>query len=513
MRYCKLFFNNTSVYILFLILLFIIIGTINILHHEMWRDETQALMIIDNSSSLSELFNNTRFEWTPQLWYWLIYCIRKATNNTIAIKIFNLIIATAAVYVFIKFAPFNKFQKLLFIFGYYPLYEYGTISRPYILSILFIFIFCALIRSGEKNYFFISCILFLLCQVNLISIGITIILAITLFVDFFLSDTGSKKKILNYKKTQLSIGLIIFIIGLIVVFSCMVPFLPILLDFKCSYSIEQQNSLKPFYHSIISIYRSYVPIPEIKIDFWNTNIIISTTIQLVLSLMLFGLSIIALIKNPVPLFLYTFGTLVMIFSFWRLYPVYYLRIEGYLFVLFIICFWISNYNKANSPRIPLPTSRLIFTRKIKNIFLTIILVIHFLVGIGSSIIDWLYPFSAGKKVAEFIKNKNIDNYLIAGDWDFAASTVSFYINKDIYYPRSDKFGSYIIWDKKRLDRKQKNDINIYQELKRLVKKERKNLLLVMNYELDTTKIPIKKIREFTKSMVEDEKYFLYIINK
>jgi len=512
-RYSKLSSINNSTYTKFLILLFIAICAINILHHEMWRDEVQTLMIVDNSSSLSELINNTKFEWTPQLWYFFIYLIRKMTNNILAIKFFNLIIAITTVYVFLRFSPFTKLQKMLFTFSYFPLYEYGTISRHYILSILLIFTFCALFRSRKKNYIFLSCILFLLCQVNLISSGIAMLLAATVFFDFLLLDTESKKKIIASQKNQLFISPLIFISGLIVIFGYMFPFLPILSDFKFTYSPEQQNSLKPFYHSIISIYRSYIPIPETRIDFWNTNIISNIPIQLVLSLLLWGLSIISLLKKSVPLFLYIFGTIVLTFSFWKLYPVYYLRIEGYLFILLIVCFWISNYDVKRSFSLIPSASKGKITKKIQNVFLTTILFIHFLVGIGASVMDWIYPFSASEKVAKFIKNKKMDKYLIAGDWDFAASTVSFYINKDIYYPRSDKLGSYIIWDKRRLDKRQKTDIDIYRELKGLVIKKRKDLLLVMNYELDEKKIPIKKISEFTKSIVKDEKYYLYIMPK
>ena len=123
--------------------LFFGLGFIAQLHHEMWRDELQAWSIALASPSLRDLLGNITYEGHPAFWYLLLYALTRCSDNPFLMQVFHLSVATAGIYVFARFAPFTRVQKLYFAFGYFPLYEYGVISRSYVLGVVGLFAFCA----------------------------------------------------------------------------------------------------------------------------------------------------------------------------------------------------------------------------------------------------------------------------------------------------------------------------------------------------------------------------------
>ncbi len=73
-----------------------------------------------------------------------LFLVSRITSSPLGMQVLHLIIATCSVYVFLKYSPFTRTTKLLFIFGYFPCYEYAVLSRSYALGVLGLFSFCAL---------------------------------------------------------------------------------------------------------------------------------------------------------------------------------------------------------------------------------------------------------------------------------------------------------------------------------------------------------------------------------
>ncbi len=130
---------------------FLILGCVGIFSHEMWRDELQAWLIAKNGPDLGAVLQSIKFEGHPALWYIMLHFLSKLTSSLLSFQFFHLVIAAVSVYVFIAFAPFSKLQKVLFAFGYFPLYEYSIISRHYAIGVLtYICIMCTL-SASPKN--------------------------------------------------------------------------------------------------------------------------------------------------------------------------------------------------------------------------------------------------------------------------------------------------------------------------------------------------------------------------
>ena len=101
----------------YLWLTFLVAVAIGLLNHEMWRDELEAWLIAKDSISIPEMLNNLKYTGHPALWYLCLHFISKVTTNPLVIQLFNLIVITVALFIFIYYSPFNYLQKTLFCFS------------------------------------------------------------------------------------------------------------------------------------------------------------------------------------------------------------------------------------------------------------------------------------------------------------------------------------------------------------------------------------------------------------
>ncbi|MEO8067939.1 MAG: hypothetical protein ABI599_09635 [Flavobacteriales bacterium] len=106
--------------------------------HGMWLDEMQPWCVARDSSSLTELYRNTRFEGHPPLWYLLLFAITRFTSNPLAMQVVHVGLAICTSALVLWRAPFIWWWRVLIVFGYFFLYEYTVIARNYGLALLFL---------------------------------------------------------------------------------------------------------------------------------------------------------------------------------------------------------------------------------------------------------------------------------------------------------------------------------------------------------------------------------------
>ncbi len=478
-----------------LVLLYFCVAFINALNHEMWRDELHSWSIARESTSLEDLFSNIRYEGHPLLWYLCLYIIINIFSDQLfAMQIFHLLIATFTVFIFVKFSPFNRLQKSLFAFGYFPLFEYSTICRNHGLAILFIFSFCALFKTRAKNYLALSLILFLMSQASAFGLIIAVAFGVTLFLEYVFD-----KKNESIREAKWGIAAIaIFVTGIALsIFQIMPPM-----------DSELNNRWGINVQAVSTVWKSYVPIPEIRYDFWNSNFIGHPFFQMVLSSIIIGVSLLFLYRHPQILFLYGLGTFLLIMFFYSKYPGF-LRHQGHLFILFIACFWLVKDVESGSGFDQLAGC----LASNRDRFLTMLLLLHLVAGAYASVMDWIYPFSVSKEAAAFIKDNKYDTLPILGDKDYMASAVSIQLGRKFFYPARNREGSHIRWDNERPPEE------VAKNMTEWISKKG-NVLLILSYDLDpklnsTLNISgytVKKIKEFKNGIVRDEKYYLYYVS-
>lgn len=148
--------SPSPVFLFSLSVIFFGFSIIGILNHELWLDEMHHWLLGKDSASLIDLWKNTRYEGHPILWNLFLYYLSRFTSNPLWMQLLHISITTAAVVVFLLFSPFSKTFKTIFIFGYFPLYEYNVLSRNYSVGVLLLFICCSLYHQRKAHYVLLS---------------------------------------------------------------------------------------------------------------------------------------------------------------------------------------------------------------------------------------------------------------------------------------------------------------------------------------------------------------------
>lgn len=139
--------------------LFLLVTAIVAAQHEMWRDEGDAWLFA-RDGDFAHLVDWTRHAGTPALWYLVLAPLARSGAPAEGQQVLHLAIITAAVAVFLAFAPFTRLTKILTVFSYYFIYEYAVVVRSYALSILLIAIAAALHRKRPIAYAIVLALLF-----------------------------------------------------------------------------------------------------------------------------------------------------------------------------------------------------------------------------------------------------------------------------------------------------------------------------------------------------------------
>ena len=515
------------------IAVFLILGGFGIFHHEMWRDEIQAWLLVRDSSSLTDFYENFKYEGHPILWYFCLFLIKSFTKSLVTIQIFNWLIVTGIVYLFVKYSPFTKLQKLLFCFSYYPLYEYGLIARNYAMGILFLFLFCILYQF--RNYQILSLSVCLAFLANSSTFAFILSAVFGLLVAFDLISSYGLKPLFDKHRWQLPIS------GFIILSGWILAGVPIFWSALQAWSgigdvvergtafsgvstINQANDSGPAWLKIgrdLSrtwnyIWESYVPIPNIKVDFWNSNIFDSISVffrtwgienwqiggfvTLIASTILFFLCLRLFIAKRLILAAYCLGSFAIAFLCF-LYPSQ-LRHYGHLFFLFLGCVWISKYAISQTPLLGISGLSQTFEKN----FITSLLIAQAIAGAFAYTVDIIYPFSTSRDVAEFIQAQGLSSLPVVGYEKRPTTTLSGYLNKPLYNPGSDQFESF--WTTRSPEVETED---ILMDAIRLAQRQNSAVLIVVTEAIDTSAFPtVHKLKSFNgPRIVRSEGFHLY----
>lgn len=499
-------FNN------WLLLIFTLLGLIGILNHAMWRDELNPWLVARDSASLGELFQNIKYEGHPGLWYICLYVLNQFTSNPVVMQITHLIIASGFIYLFINFSPFNRIQKFLFTFGYLPFYEYLLISRNYAIGILILFAFCAFYNTRIKTYLILSVLLFILANSNAYCLFISVALGLALIVEYSLQKQLAVPILAS--RSNIICSLTIFLLGIILSLAQLIPPADSTLQgglSKWTLYFDGQHLGR----SIIRIWNSYIVI------LIPGKSILEVVIFTILALGLFIFTLILLIRKPVALFFYSLATLeIILFTYVKFLGS--ARHYGHLYIVLIVSFWIASYYPTSNLLLkPLlrrsnQFSQTMMTglkvaQQYKSTFLLVILIAQLTAGIIAFSRDFVVPYSASRATASYIHRQKLDQMFIVGSRDATISPIAGYLNRKIYYPESQKLGSFVLFNNQRRD---VDTVEVLEQVSQLNKQNPRPILLILNNELNSTRTDLKItfLSSFTKRFIHNEKYYLYRID-
>ena len=502
-------------YALGLAFLFLAVGAYTTSNHEMWRDEIQAWLLARDSASVFELFAHLKYEGHPGLWHLYLMPLTRITHSPVIMQVFHLLITVVTVYLFVRYAPFNRFQKFLFCFGYFVLYEYGVIARNYAFGLLLITVFCILFSERYRRFIWMGCVLFLLAHTSVHALILTLAIGFALCCEYVyrsrLSEPLAHEIASIDDKKTIWIGFALISIGIITAVLQLnpPPDTGFAVEWKFAYESEE---LKKVIHLIS---RAYLPIPEFSLNFWNKHQLetysLFQAIQIPFCCLLILCSVLLLLKRPTALLIYLVATFGLLSFF---YVKYYgsMRHHGFLFISLLMTGWIYR----DSPEITLPFKSLnTLPQRLFSAFFTFIFICHFIGGMTAVALEDRYIFSYGKQVAEYIKAEDKEDMTMIGEIDYAASTIVGYLEKDeIYYVHGSRFGSFVRWDDVRMPDIDIPDAQVIEVANTLRTQVSQDILIIMNRPLEPeliTQHDLTLLTQFTGSIVDDEGFYLYLM--
>ena len=492
---------------------FLVVGGFVMAHHELWRDEVQAWLLARDSSSAIDLLSRQKYEGHPALWQLLLMPLTRAFDTPIAMQVLNLLIATATVYLFVRWSPFTRLQKVLFSFGYFPFYEYAIIARSYGLSLLLLTVFCCLYPRRQSHFVLIALTLFLLCHTHVLSLILVMVLFAALCLERLLAKAGPDEP--RCDPLPFYAGCTVVALGIVTAVIQIMPppdsGMSVGWHFGLSY-----DALSKIARALIG---AYLPVPQIGLNYWNSPLCLDGRLfplNRVSSLAVLGYVVFVLAglrRNPTALFVFGAGTAGLLTFFYAKHSGY-ARHHGFLFIWLVASVWMAQSNApAGLASRAASAVRDRWARALST-SLTLLFGIHVAAAGIASVQEYRFPFSTSQAVAEYLHQHGHDESILVGYLDACASAVlGSSAQKQFYYPESKRWGSYIIWDQTRLATI--TDQEIIDAARALSRPSGQRLLLVLSHGLDEAMVRDNQIQElgnFDEAVVPDESFHLYLLD-
>lgn len=408
--------------------LYFILSFIGILNHEIWLDESHHWLLARDSDNLLNLTTNTNSEGHPILWNILLFYITRFTHNPFWMQFLHILISTTAIFIFLKKAPFSLLFKTLFIFGYFIFYEYNIISRNYMLGGLFLFLACSIFKDRGKKFILLCFLLAVAANTHIMFSVISIAVFLTLAAEVKQDKALFNTKSINY-------GTLIFFFGIIISIIQIIPETTLFFD-----RINELSFQEKLIPGFISFFKGLFPIPDFRsIHFWNSNLFvnISKPISTIVGIIVYLIPLFLFFKRKYTLF-FVYIALLGTQVFFFITQISATRYFGMTFIILIIAMWLNYFY---------PTKENTFSKKYKNLRNTIIygiLIIQCLAGVIAFSMDIIYPFSSGREIALFLKDKDLLKHKIVTE-SCEGTVISSDIRKKIYFLCNNDQESYCKW--------------------------------------------------------------------
>jgi hypothetical protein len=491
---------------------FLVVGGFVMAHHELWRDEVQAWLLARDSSSALDLLSRQKYEGHPALWQLLLMPLTRAFGTPIAMQVLNLLIATATVYLFMRWSPFTRFQKVLWSFGYFPFYEYAIISRSYGLSLLLLTVFCCLYPRRQSHFVLIALALFFLCHTHVLSLILVVVLFAALCLERLLAKVWPDEP--RCYPLPFYTGCTVIILGIVtaVIQTIPPPDSGMLVGWQFGLSYDALSRIAK------ALIGAYLPVPTFGTNYWNNPLCLDRRLfplNVFSSLAVLGYVVFVLAglrRSPTALFVFAAGTAGLL-AFFCVKHHGYTRHHGLLFLWLVVSAWMA---KSNAPAGLASRAASAVRDRWARAFsasLTLLFGIHVVAAGIASVQEYRFPFSTALAVAEYLHQHGHDESLLVGYPDCCASAIlGSSAQKQFYYPQSKRWGSYIIWDKTRLTRI--TDQEIIDAARALSRPSGQHIQLVLSHELDEGMVRDNQMSElgtYDGAVVPDENFHLYLL--
>jgi hypothetical protein len=492
------------------VILFLVLGFVGILNHELWRDEAEIWIIARDSATPSELLVNMGTEGHPALWYLLNFLLTRATTDPLGMQLLNLALGAGAALLFFLYSPFTTVQRFLFCFGYYLLYEFTVISRSYALALLLTFAFCTLFVRRRRLDLPTASILFLLANTTLY--GTIVAAQVVLLVLLEAAGGVGLREWLRDRRAILGVATVL---------------LGVALGFGHTWmqaraigpahagAHDPQWDLAWLSDSLATVWHGAVPLPDPTVfHSWNSNLLDAipapwgATIGALLGVVSLVFAVRGLRSRPAVAVVFALGAATMLsITFFVWYGS--VRHHGQVFLWFLVCLWLWR-----GPRETTFGAGKAIHGHLRPL-LTALLAAQALAGAYAYAMDLAHPFSNAKAAGTHLRRPEFAGVPFVGSIDYAVSPIAAFVDREFYYPESGRFGTFLDWGPSR--RLVPLDV-VLNDAVELLRAEGRGVLLVLSYQPATLEpgsvrplgegVRLRCFARFSGALVADENYYM-----
>jgi hypothetical protein len=460
--------------------------------HEFWMDESHHWLIARDSNSLLDLFDNYKYDGHPMLWVLCLWALASFSSNIILVQLFHAVIATFTVALILFKAPFKKRYCILFIFGYYPLFEYGMLSRNYALTILFLLLFCI---SYEKNKGLLIPFLLLGFAANSHLFG-------------FIFSALLVTKILYQEKKRLKIHLaaigLFVLMAIVALISIKAPSDHFFyFDFARLFNFRSIGSVLSMW------WKAICPIPDLaSTDIWNTNFLtVNYKLLATVFVLLSWFLPLFLLKRKSSYYLIFYGYAALLMSFCLLTGLNVSqRIGGFLLFALVVLAWLEKKEYKENRAI------ITINKMAKNVGVYLFLLIQ----LFSAGVLWLgdveRPFSNTKNIYNLLAENVDEKTVVYAGLYCNYIGINNYGDLNVYISSQDQV-KYCDWRTLKTNQGKA----YWEEAMSLIRLEKYERVIVLRTEKVTdfafSTYTIRLLGQFENAVVKNENAYIYVIEK
>ncbi len=156
--------------------------------HEPFSDEAQSWLLARDCSFFEMLFRRMHYEGSPALWHGILWALVRIGAPFRSLSYLSALLASLSALLVLYFAPFPAWLRGLFVFGYYPAYQYAVVARSYCLNVLLVALAAIFYPTRESKPQRYCLILAALANAN----AFGFVVAVVLFLEFALTAWKSR---------------------------------------------------------------------------------------------------------------------------------------------------------------------------------------------------------------------------------------------------------------------------------------------------------------------------------
>ncbi|MFT5645719.1 MAG: hypothetical protein ACI976_000393 [Aureispira sp.] len=483
---------RANYYLYFFLFVYVFLLGMGLTNHEFWMDESHHWLIARDSNSLFDLFDNYRYDGHPMLWVFCLWVLACFTSKVVFVQVFHALIAVCTVALILFKAPFRKRYSILFIFGYYPLFEYGMLSRNYALTIFFLLLFCVFYEKN-KSVLLPFFLLGLAANSHLFGFIFSVLLVAKIVYQ--------EKK--HLKRHLAALGLFV-LMALFAIITIKAPS-----DHFFYFNVARLFNFSSFGGVLSMWWKAICPIPDLmSTNFWNTNFLTVNYKLLGLLAVLFSWFLpLFVLKRKSSYYLIFYGYAGLLIGFCLLTGLNISqRIGGFLLFALVVLIWLEEKEYTENPAI------ITINKTAKRVGLYLFL----LVQLFSAGVFWAAeinrPFSNTKNIYQLLA-ENIDKRTVVYAGLYCNYIgINNYGDLKVYISSQDQL-KYCDW---RTLKTNQGKV-FWEEALNFMRLGQYDRVIVLRTEkvihFDFPEYTISLLGQFKNGMVKNENAYIYVIKK